>query len=663
MPTLPRLSRHSNRSQNALVEPPVAAAGGGTGDAASIQAQGHQTRPSQSQSQVLNQAHNKLSKLCTKGEPQEPAELPSQNTHAGPSAQSSNVGFSSSESSFIDPRPPPPPLSTQDLPSAPLGPSGGAPLPAQVYRVSPDTSAIDSPVFDSQHRDFIEPTVNRSQSQRYSTYAALPHQQQVQQQGLQYRQQAYGAGSASLENLPVTAGYAQPPHPAPEKKSKKRGFIKGFFSGSSRSSSANQQHHQQSPAPPQAPPQSAYDNTGGLARRASKRESTVPVINTRLSQQNQYPPERDWQVPGSYSVENSPLPDVGEVDEYQYHSRVPESDQDVRLQESRTSTIRPVGNEPETPYDEGAYQTTGAVPAVPTGPTGPYQHQRQQHQGPPPPPHQSHQHQQLQQSAPPSQPHVQLHQQDQPHRHDQAPLYTQQPPSGHTQQQQQQQQLQYAAATPPTSYQQVGEPRLATSQLAALQQQHRQSSQSLSHHHHNSETVSQVSHESPVTDPDQRSSGQQSAQASPAASYPTQVPDLAPTPPSNPSSTQLAGPHSQAQQSSMAPPSGAPPTSRDNKAPPRGDVPSGPPPSYRHSNASMGTLNIPPGQPGSQNPVFRDGTPRFESPGMDQGRHSPQPDRETAEGEKAFKDLCKSHHRLTSPPNTCSPNNRLLLAQ
>ena len=663
MPTLPRLSRHSNRSQNALVEPPVAAAGGGTGADTSNQAQGHRTRPSQSQ--PPNQNPNKLSKLRARDEAQEPLELPPQNTHAASSAQSSNPGFSSSESSFVDPRSPPP-LSTQDPTPAAAGPSGGAPLPPQhqVYRVSPDTSAIDSPVFDNRrHPDFIEATVHRSQSQRYSTYAALPHQQQLQQQELQYRQQAYSAGSASLENLPITAGYPQAQQPAPEKKSK-RGFIKGIFSSSNRSSTSSHQYRQQSPplqqgAPPGhvlPPQQSAYDNTGGLARRASKRESSVPVINTRLlqQQQNQFPPEHDWQVPGSYSVENSPLPDVGEDDEYSYHTRGPQPDQDVRLQESRTSTIRPVTNEPESPYDDSAYQPVSAVPAEPAEPTAPYQHQRQQHQGPPPQPRQSHQHQQLEHSAPPSPPHVSLHQQDQPHRHDQAPLYTEQPPSDHTQQQQQHQ---YAAATPPTPYQQVGAPRLATStsQLGALQQQQQQQQHPSSLSHQNSETVSQVSHESPLTDPDQRSSNQQSAQASPAGSYPTQTQDFATTS-NNLSSSQLVGP--QTQQSSMAPPSGAPPSSRDSKAPPRGDVPSGPPPSYRHSNTSMGTLNIPPGQPGSQNTVFRDGTPRFESPSMDQGRHSPQPDRENAEGEKAFKDLCETHFTSPSFHNLPPPHNR-----
>lgn len=663
MPTLSRLSKHSNRSQNALVEPPAAAAGGGTGEAAPAQGQAQKTRQSQAQPQSQsqskpppNQNPNNPSQLRGQDESQLPTEPPAQNP---------NAGFSSSESSFADPRSPPPPLTTQDQqqqqqppPPGAVGASGGAPLPPQhqIYGVSPDTAAIDSPVFDNRrHPDFVEAAVNRSQSQRYSTYAALPHQQQLQQQDHQYRQQAYGTASTSFDNLPITAGYTQPPQPAPEKKSK-RGFIKGIFSGSSRSSNSGhhhqqQQHQQQPPPPPQGPPpghvlppqQNAYDNTGGLARRPSRRESGVPVINTRFSQQqNQFQPEHDWQAQGSFSVEHSPLPDVGEVEEYQYQNRGPESDRDFRSQESRTSTIRPVADEPESPYDEGAYH-----PAVP-------QQQHRQHQGPPPP-HLSHQHQQqLEQSAPLSQPHAQAHQQDQTHRHDQA-QYTQQPPPGHAQQQQQ---LPFGAPTPPTPYQQVGEPRLSTGHLGT--QQPPPLAQPQPHHHQpppqqNSETVSQVSHESPVTDPDQRSTSQQSAQASPAANYAVQPQDPSPAP--NAPSSQVVGP--QAQQSSMAPPSGAPPASRDNKAPPRGDVPGGPPPGYRHSNASMGTLNIPPGQPVSQNPAFRgDGTPRFESPGMDQGRHSPQPERDTAEGEKAFKDLCEAHPHLTSPspPLTTYPS-------
>lgn len=157
----------------------------------------------------------------------------------------------------------------------------------------------------------------------------------------------------------------------------------------------------------------------------------------------------------------------------------------------------------------------------------------------------------------------------------------------------------------------------------------------------NPETISQVSHESPIGEGDQQNpSAVPSTSASPAR-YSTQAKDF----PSRTSSLQPQQQHGQQQlspedpeeQGNMAPPSGGPPQAR-------GEMQQGPPPGYRHSAQPSKSINpVSTGaQAGAGPNNFRQSTiqerppQQFDGPG-DQGRSSPQP---SEDPEKAFKDLC-----------------------
>jgi hypothetical protein len=169
--------------------------------------------------------------------------------------------------------------------------------------------------------------------------------------------------------------------------------------------------------------------------------------------------------------------------------------------------------------------------------------------------------------------------------------------------------------------------------------------------------VSQLSHESPVTDSDQRSATNIPAQTvqvqtSPAINYPPQTQDLP--------GRQNPPPAAQAQtpQQTMAPPPGGPPPGRrsqdaEKMREQQVQPPPGPPPSYRQSQQpNMNPLPQPPNA-GPPNPNFRASNvpdrQQFEGQGEIQGRNSPQPpssDRGAEDPEKAFKDLCTT---------SCSP--------
>ncbi|KAG7119630.1 hypothetical protein HYQ45_014949 [Verticillium longisporum] len=155
---------------------------------------------------------------------------------------------------------------------------------SQLHNPAPVPGQAPPGAFDPRFRnqDFSD-SVSRSQSQRYSATAPLqvhPH---------------YGAASNSVDDLQSTihpaapGGLSQdqghaPPAPAPaaqpEKRSTRR-LIKNILTGSGR----DHHHHHQQQSSLSQPPQSAqaqpYDNTGGLARRPSKR--TPQDVNTRNS--------------------------------------------------------------------------------------------------------------------------------------------------------------------------------------------------------------------------------------------------------------------------------------------------------------------------------------------------------------------------------------------
>ena len=175
----------------------------------------------------------------------------------------------------------------------------------------------------------------------------------------------------------------------------------------------------------------------------------------------------------------------------------------------------------------------------------------------------------------------------------------------------------------------------------------------------NPETVSQLSHESPVTDSDQRSTTHpHSSQPSPGVNYPLQNPlqslqtqDLPGS--QNPHSASSAEQAQTPQQQNMAPPPPGPPPRDSRRSQDTDKPPPGPPPSYRHSQQpNLG--NMPPPSAIQAPGNYRQSSSLQERQGFDgasteQGRNSPQPGSDRGDGgeDKAFKDLRK-------PPN-CPP--------
>ncbi|KAI6779555.1 uncharacterized protein J7T54_002823 [Emericellopsis cladophorae] len=650
------LGRHTNRSSNALAEPATPGAGG-PGQ------QPHQ-QPNPKRGHVYGQ-----SRTQSQADPNAP-----------PSAGPSDDHYPSRESSL--PHPP-----RQQIAQS-VG-TGGAPLPSlhdiqqQGPYESSDPAAHEVSGFDA--RQAPDSTVNRSRSQRFSNH--VDPRQRSQYQSTQQFTHPHGYSSTSLEDLSSSAAYSPTQHsqapiqaqvPGQEKKSKRK-FIKGIlFSSSKSQNDQNQQQaaQQQAQQTQQLYDQgqsftggSSYDNITGLARRPSKRENNPPAINTRLSKP--LPPghhyqEGEWnQGQGSYSLEASPLHDVGENEQVHYISG--EVDRDYRLREGQDqsqgqgqgqpeldpTTIRPVAQDSDSsPYDD-EFHNQHHLP--PQSHNQQLLHQQQQQQVGLPHPQQLQPHSQQLSSQQPlvqqgSRDQQQLqHQRSQPHdelQQQQNPQFP--PPPSHQPQQPllAEQQQQFGSA--PSSYQQqVGEPRLVSSHLGAPPPQHQKHHQQQQQHPASSETISQASYESPVTDPDQPSGSQQSVQPSPGPNHT----DGLVSSPNLPTAPLVLSP--QPQHAVMAPPpAGAPPANRGDKAArSQGEVTAaGLPPSYRQSNSSVGALNIPANQSGSQpasagGPFRADVTPRFESPGLDQGRHSPQPER-GVDDDKSFKDLLTKYKNV-----------------
>ena len=162
----------------------------------------------------------------------------------------------------------------------------------------------------------------------------------------------------------------------------------------------------------------------------------------------------------------------------------------------------------------------------------------------------------------------------------------------------------------------------------------------------NPETVSQLSHDSPVVESDQQAHSQQpSQQTSPAVSYAQQ---------------ELLTHQIQQQPQTMAPPPGGPAPNRrpgDSKEQLRAsniEPPPGPPPNYRHSQSQMGGVNNLPPTPAAASAAAGTQSYRssgvgdrqqFDGPGPEAGRNSPQPavGEQGSDPDKQFKDLCMTH--------------------
>lgn len=535
-----------------------------------------------------------------------------------PSASSNNTAFNSSESFDNSFRPNQPPASflphSANLHSAAQG--GGVDLgnnnngsdfgsQTQLHH----SNTVSGGAYDSRRRDAdFADQVSRSQSQRYPQQISPVQTQQQQLSQLQTQQQ-YGPSSGSIENLheavaansPGGSQQGPPPQrqqqqqlpsgPPPKKQSTTRKLFKNILTGNNNKSSPDsQQQHDQQPQTSQ----SAYNNTGGLARRPSKRVSNLfpssSTVPRNSSEQQQH--SLDWQTRG-LSARSSPLqPPTG----FRDSTSIPESNQELLVQNPldflHTDSIRqvPADRSPYSPDEVGIYQ----------------QHQAEiQLQGPSP---------ELQQ-----------------HQFNQGVF-----------DQQQQQLHQYG--------QQQQYPN-GSQQLFPGQQQ-------------NPETVSQLSHESPVSDSDQRSvTNTQASQSSSALNqapqpYNLQTQDIPGRHPGRqvqtPSSAHSLDQPQPSQQQNMAPPPGPPPSRRSQEAEKAG-LSLGPPPSYRHSQQPNINSPLPPPPPSAgiqPPPNYRQsslqGGQAFEGQGME-GRNSPQPsnsDRGDGGEDKALKELCRWSNTL-----------------
>ena len=659
MPSFGRLGKHSNRSQHALVADALAA-GSGSGSGGNSGAGGAPAVSGSARGAAAGHANANAAAAAT--------------PHSALSS-SHNTAFSSNES--FDSRTQQQHQQQQQLPLQqqkhqllqtqqnqlpPSSPSGQQRPPPQLYSspsaASSSTSANPpplqhnpagaevggSPVFDGQQHphqlQHQQQQQHQPQYQHSSDFGDSAGVSRSSQQSNRFStinsQNPYGIATDSADDLNNTLNYGpgsaplapqqqqqQPPpqgQPAPEKRSTRK-LIKGIFSGSSRGASDQQHHHHGISIGHSHSHQQSYDNTSGLARRPSKRVSNPPTpsIKTTFSQiapdRSSGPaattplaqtPAQAHQAQQSFHPNPSPLQNVDEVEDYYtgHESNIEPPSQTSRVSLNHNS-IRQVSGEIDEPlYEEVPY--------------------RPQHQ----------------QQAPP-QPHVQVHPGDQQHQqnrydkgaYDQTSLQNSQqqslppPPS---------QQYPFPNPQQQAQYQQGGDPRILPSHLGPSHQQ-------------NPETVSQFSHESPITDSDQRSAHLQSASTSPAVKHSVYVQNQGSTPSLPPAPVQQTTPQPQ-QPSGMAPPGGGPPPSRrqDSEKSGRGpaDASGGPPPAYRHSQ-SMNTMSpLPPVPPqvGGQPANYRgDRPPQFDGQAGDQGRNSPQPSTSTtetpAENDKAFKDL------------------------
>ncbi|RBA13147.1 hypothetical protein FPRO05_13790 [Fusarium proliferatum] len=247
------------------------------------------------------------------------------NPHSALSS-SHNTAFSSSES-FDSQQPPPPshylqnqqpPLHLQHpqqqqqpqgslplLPS-PSSASAGAPPPPHLYS-SPSAASSTTGANINQH----PPSLQQQQSSNLSNVAFDPHQPQSEfndaslgrSQSIRYNAATpYSLQTSSVEDL---NRYGQIPpqqlqqqqqqaqaqaqqQTAPAEKRSTRKLIKGIFSGSNRGASDGQHHHSISIGHNN---NQSYDNTGGLARRPSKRQQSPlnPPQHSPSQQPYQFP--------------------------------------------------------------------------------------------------------------------------------------------------------------------------------------------------------------------------------------------------------------------------------------------------------------------------------------------------------------------------------------
>jgi len=457
-------------------------------------------------------------------------------------------------------------------------------IPQQLHH----SNSVSGSAYDPRQSDDSAHQVTRSQSHRFSQNTPATTQLYHHQQ--QYQPCSPPPGSASYEDLPnslssPTATSNQDPYlqqqPAPPQPKAKSGgstrrILRNIFRG---------QDHQQ--------PQSggSHGSSSGVTRRNSNRRSLShpypPAIRTSPSQLSQVSFEQqqnqvDWQNQTPGAQQPSSQQSVGGY-EHRQSCVIDRSDQELHYQNPQSIQHPTIRSVPSSDVDSSSLYRASQDYRQPQG--------QVQSPGQVPPESQRHQHQE--------------------YGHAVYDANTQQP-------QQQTQQHQFANPQQSAQYQSGTQPSYS-GYLEAPQQ-------------HNSEAVSQLSHESPVTDSDQRIATNSQIQGfqvqSPVAqAYLSQQPQQQ---------------HQHQQQQAMAPPASGGPPPRRSQDVDRGMRDQAQPPSGYRQNQQT---NLNPHQPqnvSAQNPGQQ---------GDVQGRNSPQPpqpapqqaqpagDRGAEDPEKAFKEL------------------------
>ncbi|EQK99231.1 hypothetical protein OCS_05056 [Ophiocordyceps sinensis CO18] len=539
-----RLSKHSNRSQPAIAEQPLSPTGPGLGF-------GSGGAPA---------AGNSCPGLL--------ADSPAEATPL-----STNTTLSSSEP-FVD--------ALQNLASQPSShlcnpQSAGSNLnPASLLIPSLGVAAEDSsPAFNGPQR-FQTPL------EQQRSPPPPPLNLASQRLHLQQQQQFYDIASASVDQVPGPDVFqqSQTATGASEKRSTRK-LIKGIFSSSGRTS--HDPTHQHKSSPPHGH-HSPYDNTAGLARHSSKRDSRITLPNTTIRS-----------VPGE-QLELSSYED----DRYQPpdHPPPPQQPQPHPLQRRGTLHVQEhqVLHEPQGPglgFGAGITLPNTTIRSVPGEQLelSSYEDDRYQPPDHPPPPQQPQPHPLQRRGTLHVQEHQVLHepQAQQTASYDQPLLQTRSHGLQHPH-------LHLSGIPSQGPHEQFSEPHIVPSHSSAVLQQQ------------NPETISQLSYDSWITDSDQRSLHQQtSVQTSPAAVYPATLVQEAASAIPKPTPTQNSHNHSP-QQPAMVPPGGVPPPNRrlDVEKALRGQAEPAPGPATGYRQGSVSTNPMSPLPPTSgQNLSYR----------------------------------------------------------
>ncbi|RGP80811.1 hypothetical protein FLONG3_1080, partial [Fusarium longipes] len=217
------------------------------------------------------------------------------------------------------------------------------------------SSNLSKVAYDS-HGDFHDPGLGRSQSIRYSTTASYDNQNPSTDDLNRYGQIA----SQQLQQQQQVQNQAQT---APAEKRSTRKLIKGIFSGSNRGASDNQHHQGISTGHSN---NQSYDNTGGLARRPSKRlpeskRSHLPQLSSRkgLIDINEHyiahqSNEKSLSQTSRISLHNTIRQVAGEVDQQPQHNEDAAHQKQAPLQQPHVQ-LHTDDQQPQSVYETNAY--------------------------------------------------------------------------------------------------------------------------------------------------------------------------------------------------------------------------------------------------------------------------------------------------------------------